>query len=278
MHKTLTLLFFLLTFHVYGQKVPAEIIQPILKEGTLLYYSERASINGFVDFFDKKCKQDHVEDYFSYSENGIHRCIFYSKSKLKVMVSFSYDSTFNNKKCKIDSVERDFTPLEHTLFEMRKNAGKEISSNPFFTIYKNTRVLLIPLIIGNERKVYMLTRPEDIGYILFGNDYLITMDSLNQVVQKKKLHEEITQFEYKTQPIDTKLSEITKHMHPGDTDGMITATDVATLMYFAESAKWKAHNVISKKYLSIWETSTKKFVVIYTDPAEMMKQKLPPTK
>ena len=58
------------------------------------------------------------------------------------------------------------------------------------------------------------------------------------------------------------------HSHLPETGDFITATDICTLMLYEKFAKWKTHNVVSEKYLSIWNCETDKLSVITLDAVE----------
>ncbi|MGB0431479.1 MAG: hypothetical protein ACPGLV_13475, partial [Bacteroidia bacterium] len=42
----------------------------------------------------------------------------------------------------------------------------------------------------------------------------------------------------------------------------ITATDICTLMLYGKYANWKKYNVVSKKYLNIWNCETEHLIVV----------------
>jgi len=52
------------------------------------------------------------------------------------------------------------------------------------------------------------------------------------------------------------------HNHQTETGEFITVTDICTLMLYAKFAKWKTHNVISEKYLNIWNCETNQLTVV----------------
>ncbi len=47
-----------------------------------------------------------------------------------------------------------------------------------------------------------------------------------------------------------------------ETGELITATDICTLMLYEKFANWTTHNVVSKKYLSIWDCQTDELVIL----------------
>lgn len=266
MNKTLTFILTLLTSSVIGQNVPTEKTQPIVAEGKLLYKSEMASWFGTDLFLANFQDKDKIGGYFSYTENDISKCIFFSRlDNPKVLGTISFDSTYNTKTAKVDLSERDFTSHENDLYTIRKIALVEINNDTMFKQYEKTNLNLIPLIKDNEKKVYVLTGPEENGVVIFGNDYLLTFDKNNKLKLKKELHKNIIPISYGGKEEEGKQVEGTIHNHSPETGEFITATDICTLMLYEKYAKWKTHHVVSEKYLNIWDCETDQLNVIPLD-------------
>ncbi|MDP1817975.1 MAG: hypothetical protein Q8K92_26215, partial [Leadbetterella sp.] len=64
----------------FGQKTPTEEAKPIVEEGKRLYRSEMASWYGTDLFLEKHKDQSSIGGYFSYTDNDISKCVFYSTS------------------------------------------------------------------------------------------------------------------------------------------------------------------------------------------------------
>lgn len=266
MNKTLTFILTLLTVNVFGQKNPMEEAQPIVVEGKLLYKSEMASWYGTDLFLENYKNSDNIGGYFSYNNQGIYKCIFFSNSdNPKVIGAISFDSTFSTKTAKTDLSEREFTAYENDLYVIRKIALSEVNSDTLFKTYKNTNLNFIPLISGNEKKVYILTGPQQNGVVIFGNDYLLTFDKNNKLTFKKQLHKNIIPIYFGGKEEEGKQIEGAMYSHLPETGDFITATDICTLMLYEKFAKWKTHNVVSKKYLNIWNCETDQLTVITLD-------------
>lgn len=264
MNKTLTIILTLITLSVFGQKNPTEEAQPIVAEGKLLYKSEIASWYGTDLFLENYKNRQNIGGYFSYTNNDITKCIFFSKAENpKVIGTILFDSTYNVKTAKIDLTERDFTQTENDLYKIRKIAYDELNTNAdgLFKFYKNTNPNIIPLINGQEKSVYILTGPQQSGVVIFGNDYLLTFDNNNKLLTKKQLHKNIIQIEY-GKSVEGKDVVGTIHNHLPETGEFITSTDICTLMLYAKLANWKTHNVVSKEYLNIWNCETNSLAVI----------------
>lgn len=270
MKKPLTIILTLLTLFAFGQKNPTEEAQPIVAEGKLLYKSEMASWYGTDLFLENYKDRENIGGYFSYSENDTAKCVFFSKAdKPKVIGTISFDSTYDVTNAKTDLTERDFTNTENDLYQIRNIALTELQSNEdgFFEVYQNTNPNIIPLINGKEKKVYILTGPQQSGVVIFGNDYLLTFDKNNKLESKKQLHKKIIPIEYGNVQEGQEV-EGAMHSHLPETGEFITATDICTLMLYSKFAKWKTHNVVSKKYLNIWNCETNTLTVIPMDTIE----------
>jgi len=262
MKKVIIILLTLLNLIVVGQDNPTEQAKPIVDEGKRLYKSEMASWYGTDLFLENYKDRANIGGYFSYTNNGVSKCIFFSKAdNPKVVGTISFDSTYNTKTAKTDLNERDFTANESDLYTIRKIALATINSDTLFKTYKNTSLNLIPLINGGEKKVYVLTGPQQNGVVIFGNDYLLTFDKGNNLISKKQLHKNIIPVNYGGKE-EGKEIEGTIHSHLPETGDFITATDICTLMLYEKFAKWKQHNVVSKNYLNIWNCLTDQLVVI----------------
>jgi hypothetical protein len=258
-----------MTLSVFGQKNPTEEAQPIVAEGKLLYRLEMASWYGTDLFLENYKKRENIGGYFSYSDNDISNCIFFSKSdNPKVIGTISFDSTYSVKKAKTDFTEREFTANENDFYAIRKIALSEANSDTLFRRYKNTNLNFIPLINGNEKKVYILSGPQQNGVVIFGNDYLLTFDKNNNLALKKQLHKNIIPIYYGGKEEEGKQTVGAMHSHLPETGDFITATDICTLMLYEKFAKWKTHNVVSKNYLNIWNCETDQLLVISMDAVE----------
>ncbi len=253
----------LLSLNALGQDNPTEQAKPIVEEGKRLYKSEMASWYGTDLFLENYKDRANIGGYFSYSDNYLAKCIFFSKAdKPRVIGTIPFDSTYNTKIAKIDLTERDFTSNESDIYEIRKIALTAINSDTLFRTYKNTNLNLIPLISGGEKKVYVLTGPQQNGVVIFGNDYLLIFDQDNKLISKKQLHKNIIPINYGGKEEEGKEIEGTIHSHLPETGDFITATDICTLMLYGKFTKWKQHNVVSKNYLNIWNCLTDQLVVI----------------
>ncbi len=270
MKKTLLAISLLVSLTALAQNNPTKKAQPIVEEGKLLYQSEMAAWYGTDLFLENYENRENIGGYFAYTVGDTSRCIFFSKSENPIVIgTISFDSTYNTHTAKANLSEREFTSSEFDLYIMRKLALAEINSDTLFKSYKNTRLNLIPLIHGNEKKVYVLTGPEQSGVVIFGNDYLLTFDKNNKLILKKRLHKNIIPIYYGDEDEKDVKIEGAMHSHLPETGDFITATDICTLMLYAKFAEWKTHNVVSKKYLNVLNCETNQLTVI---PMETIKK------
>lgn len=252
----------LITLSVAGQINPTEEAQPIVAEGKMLYKSEMASWYG-TDLFTKNyANKSNIGGYFSYTEDDTSKCVFFSKAeKPKIIGTISFDRTYNVKTAKTDLTERDFTANENEIFIIRQITLEEIKSDSLFRFYQNSNLNIIPLIYGKVKKVYVITGPQEMGVVLFGNDYLLTFDKNNKLLEKKKLHNNLIPIIFADEKEGVEV-EGSMHNHSADSGDFITATDICTLMLYARFTNWKTHNVISEKYLNIWNCETNELTVV----------------
>jgi hypothetical protein len=260
MNKVLSILASIIICQItFGQSKTDKITSKIIEEGKMLYKSEMASWYGTDIFIEKYKEKEKIGGYLSYSENEISRCVFYSKDENpKVIGTMDFDLTFKVDNAKTDLNEREFTRTEFDLYKIKNTALKIINSDTIFKRYNNTDLNLIPIINGNEKKVYVLTGPKNAGVIIFGNDYLLNFDKNNKLLNRKQLHRNIIQIEYGGK--DEIESSI--HSHTEETGDFITSTDICTLMLYAKFSKMKQHYVISKNYVSIWDCQKEILAVI----------------
>ncbi len=255
MKNLLPLLLLFIGSSLFGQsqKKIKKITDPIVAEGKMLYKSEMASWYGTDLFLENYKERQNIGGYFSYTKNDTSKCIFFSRTEVPIVIGdISFDSTYNIKTAQLDLEERKFDELENEYFEIRKLAYEAARSDTIFKTYKNTNLNFIPIIYDGKKKVYVLTGPEQNGVVIFGNDYLISFNEKNEIVEKKQLHRNIIPIHY-DQEEEGKEVVGSMHSHTEETGDFITATDICTLMLYGKYTSWETHNVVSKKYLSIWD-------------------------
>jgi hypothetical protein len=266
MNKILFLLLVISTYTSLAQENPTTLAQPIVDEGKRLYRSEMASWHGTDIFLEKYKNRENIGGYLSYTAGNTATCIFFSKSETPVVIgTMTFDSTYNLNNVKTELTERPFSSTEQDLYAIRKQAMITITTDTMFRTYKNTNLNLIPIITGSEKKVYVLTGPTQHGVLIFGNDYLLTFDNDNKLNTKKTLHKNIIPVYFGGKEEEGKEVIGTMHNHLPETGDFITATDICTLMLYEKFTPWKQHNVVSARYLNIWNCLTDQLTVVPLD-------------
>ena len=270
MNKLYLIILTILSISTFAQKNLNKEAGKIIAEGKILYKSEMASWYGTDLFLEKYSQRENIGGYFSYVENEIAKCIFFSRSEDPMVIGMmSFDESYNIQTAAVDLKERKFSKNENDLFTIRKIALAEINADTLFKTYKNTNLNLIPIIKGKERKVYVLTGPSVSGAIIFGNDYLLTFDKDNKLLTKRALHNNIISIPYGSK--DGETGE-TMHSHLPETGDFITATDICTLMLYEKFAKWTNHSVVSKKHMSIWNCKNDTLTIVPMDAIKKINQ------
>ncbi len=245
---------FISLYAQYGEDHVVKLTEPIVKEGKAMYRTEMASWYGTDIFLEAYKDRANIGGYFSYPDKDLTKCIFFSKTdNPKVIGTISFDRTYSTITAKTDLAERDFSVFEKDMYLLRKTASDLMRTDTFFKHYQNTDLNIIPIIGNGEKKVYFLTGPKNSGWVIFGNDYLVTFDEGYKVKEKKMLHRNIIPVEYGKKPEETGEIFATLHSHKGETGDFITATDICTLMLYAKFSKWQQHYIISEKFIGIWD-------------------------
>ncbi len=248
MKQLLTVFAVLLTLLVKSQNTE-KLSKEIKEEGIALYHSEMASWNGTDIFIENYKNRENIGGYFSYLDEGVPKCIFFSKSQ-KVIGTISFPANYNPKDAKLDLSERDFTPQETEYFTIRQNALKRIHNDTIFKVYKDTNLNIVPLIRNKVKKVYVLTGTSAANIVVFGNDYLITFDRNDEVRNVEKLHNSMIVQKINDEKTGHTISGM--HSHVIENWQTITPTDICTLMLYQKFTGWESYTTISKKFVSIW--------------------------
>jgi hypothetical protein len=263
MRNRLYLLLLLTSASVLAQGKLDKLREETVAEGKRLYASEMASWYGTDLFLEKYKEREKFGGYFSYVENNVPKCVFFSKGgNPKAICTITFDESYDTKTAVTDLLERDFTTLESDLCILRTTTLKAITTDTIFKHFKNTNFNLIPLISNGEKKVYVLTGPAgNNNVVIYGNDYLVTFDKKNRVKKIKRLHANILPVEYGDTDPDKK-AVAGMHSHLAATGELITATDICTTMLYEKLTGWDTYYVMSKRYVSLWNCKTDKLFVM----------------
>lgn len=225
----------------------------VIKEGTKLYRTEMASWYG-TDIFLAKFgdRRQNTGGYFSYLADNKAVCVFFSRGDSpKIIGTFSFDSTYDVNTAAFNGDEREPTQQELDLITIRQSALSEYKSDALFKSYKDMNPNFIPINDEDGKRVYILTGPQKEGVVVFGNDYLLTYDQENKLIDKRGLHKNIIPTEYGKQKGNVEVGAM--HSHLPETGDLITATDICTLMLYGKFTQWQQYIVVSEKNVSLWD-------------------------
>ena len=250
MKKLLFLILAIISLNIYSQHKKSD---KILNEGKLLYRLEKGSWYG-TDLFlaNYPNKRDSTGGYLSYEKDHKIYTIFFNRyDHNKVLARYKFDSIPKQKALDVE-LNKNATALEKELITIRLDAKKRMFENKdkFFSFYKETSPNFIPLITKNKKRVFIFTGPKTNGFVLLGNDYVLTYNKKNKFKKKEKLHNTLLQFAYKSEKKD---NPTVSTMHSHVVTKYITSTDICTLLLYKDFVEWKKHIVISKKYVSIFD-------------------------
>lgn len=263
MKKLLTLLAITFTTLTYAQN---KTTNQILEEGKLLFRLEKASWYGTDDMLARfPEKRDSIGGYLSYENlDGRVNNIFYSRFDPNyILVRYEFDIVPLEKPIKIDSINHQATEIEKNLITIRIDATKRLYANEdkTFKFYENTSNNIIPLILNNQKVVFILTASTSSDYILIGNDYKLTYNDKNEFVKTEKIHESLLNFAYKFEDPEIKT---TSTMHSHVLSDYISSTDICTLLLYKDFLDWNQHIVVSKNWVSIFNMENQTLFTVKT--------------
>ncbi len=248
---------------IYSQEYLDKQAKLITEQGIFLYKLEKGAWLGTDLFFEKFGeKKNLLGGYVTYPDKKNTKVVFYSNEKSpKVIATILFDESFDLKKVKLDTKERNLTKNENDLRLLREKSLFETRTNSTFEFYKNTGFNIIPIIQNEKKEVYILSGPKTNDVIIFGNDYLLTFDNGNNIKNVKKIHKNIIFQEFKKINDSVKFISAV-HTHLPESGDFMTATDICTIMLYGEKFGLENSIVHSENYVSIWDIKTKKLSIV----------------
>jgi hypothetical protein len=236
-----------------------KLTDSVMAEGKALFRSEWASWHGTDVFLEKfKARQSQIGGYVSYETATNLVNVFYTKGdKPLTMGVISFGKELNVKNYQIDTVPRQLNNIEEDLFSMRVSAAEALRTDTTFKRYDNISLNVVPFINKGVKRIYILSAPNTSGVILFGNDYLLNINSKNEVSSIKRIHNSLIS-------TDTKKNDVKAifHSHIPGKDETMSATDICTMMLYEKENNVKQAYVMSRKYVSIWDAKDDRLVVL----------------
>lgn len=274
MRKLIIIILSFFAINTFSQQIDlVRKAHKITEEGKYLYRLEMAAWHGTDIFLESFKEKARIGGYFTYMEKDTPKCLFFSKGDTpKVLGVVSFGDIKVVETATIDFKERDFKQEEKELYVMRTTALQHIQQDTLFKKYTNTNFNLLPVIYKGEKKVYVLTAPKKEGVVLFGNDYMMTFDKQDNLLDKKEIHRNLIPIKFELEDHDDSKEIVASvHSHAAETGEFITPTDICTLMLYGKFTGWKRHIVISENYVSVWDCISESLVIITTEEYERMR-------
>ena len=229
-------------------------LDSITNEGMNLYRLEKAAWFG-----TDRLMEDHEDlfnimggyvTYFNDAQQVVN--LFYSKfDSSRILVRFVFDSipTKTPKETIVNSPIASAQELD--LINLKIAALKFIRSDKegFFRSYRNTNLNLIPYVVNNSKKLFIVTGGTITDTVFLGNDYYLEFNDKYEVTQKKRIHQSLIAIS--TGHNDKEKTVATIHSHVDDTN--ITTTDICTLMLYRDYVSWDTHMVMGKENVCVFD-------------------------
>lgn len=258
------LVFMLAMSTVFARKPNAD---KILAEGMLLYRLEKASWHATDDLVANYPKLlAKVGGYLSYQANDGHvNTVFYSKNNPdSIVIRYQFTDLLNKTFTMLPLIGKKDRDTERELITVREDALKMMRENAdvFFTFYENTSVNCILVPVGRKKKVYILTAPKSYGNVLLGGDYMLTYNSKNLLVDRRKIHNSLITLSAGDN-VSNEKTAMTMHSHV--LSEAIDPTDICTLLLYKDFVDWKKHVVVGKKYVSVFDMDKETLAILTTE-------------
>lgn len=233
----------------------------IMEEGRRLYNLETAQMLGMRIFTTQLGKlADSAEGYFPYKDGSVYKCVFFDHHfDAQVLATITFDSTFSTKGTIVNTFNRPMNWKERDIYAIRLHALDDIRRDTaFYQMYSATEMKLLPMVDGNSRKLYVMTKSLDANIITFGNDYLLEFNTMNFLTDKKALHKGLITAEL---PYGVLNPENVEATHKEQQDYM-TATDVCTIMMNYKQANWQHYVGKGAQFVTIWYGDTNELQIV----------------
>lgn len=249
--------------------------ESILAEGVQLYRLEKASwyaTDDFVASYPRRVAD--VGGYISYqAEDGAVNTVFYHKDDAdSVLARYKFTALPDKAFVFADTVDPGERELEKRLITIRQDALDRMVENTddFFEFYPNTAINFIPVPVGREGLVYIVTAPTASGKVVLGGDYELAYNSRNRLKGRRKVHETLIELPARSGDPDHKMS-VTSHSHLHSS--AIEPTDICTLLLYKDFVEWKKHVVVGRGYVSVLDLDNQTLEIFTTEEWERLNER-----
>ncbi len=115
--------------------------------------------------------------------------------------------------------------------------------------------MIVPIVDGETRKVYVLSVATRGNIFVLGNDYLLQFNPANELVSKTEFHTNNLML-----PMGRKSSG---HIHGKTNSPYISATDICALMLYPKAFDQPSLRVVSPTHISEWDMASN---TLYIEP------------
>lgn len=247
--------------HASAQENLAIIADSIRREGILLYQLIQTCNTG-VELFESDTTGRlslRAAGFFSYREDSKYVLVMphrdsYDHHRPGRATSCRLDSSLNPKTAET-TVGRGLTDYEKEVFELWKLVHIMLEKDAGFKKARDTYFMVVPIVEGASRKVYVLSASSRNSNFVLGNDYLLYFNNAHELIAKKEFHTNLL--------MTPKGRKSSGHIHGRANSPYITATDVCAFMLHPKAFDQASMRVVSPTHISEWNMADN---TLYIEP------------
>ncbi|WP_341840747.1 hypothetical protein [Chitinophaga caseinilytica] len=244
--------------HASAQENLAIIADSIRREGLQLYQHIQARKTGVALFEADTTGRLSLQaaGYFSYRSGSDYVLIMPHRGSVKnpVVTSYRFDAHLTPQTAKME-VGRNMTAAETDIWELWNLATDLVKKDARFKKVRDTQFMIVPVVEGDVRKVYVLSTPSRSNTFVLGNDYLLQFNGAREEVSMTEFHTNLLMT-----PTGRKSSG---HIHGRANSPYITATDVCAFMLHPKAFDQASMRVVSPTHISEWNMADN---TLYIEP------------
>lgn len=245
-------------------------IDSVYKEGMLIYKNAKASWVGneiLIKILELNKETANLGGYLSYPKDSNTHFIFYNKEQ-EVVAETYFDSTFKAYKDNISFKKRKFNNIETRYYDIKQALAAYQKTDTIIKYYENTGMNIIPIEYMGKTKCYILSAPQFLGQVIYGNDYVIEFSKDLKVEKVSDIHKSIIPIEYAKDSLNNK----SYHTHTEEVGYLPTPTDIAITFLYGEIAQWSEHFIYTLELTTKLDIKTKKMEISKTQKLEDAKK------
>jgi len=264
MKYILIIALFFISFNAKSEQIIN--IDSVFKEGMLIYKNAKASWVGneiLIKLLELNKETANLGGYLSYPKDDNTHFIFYNKEQ-EVVAETHFDSTFKANKDNISFKKRKFNNIEARYYNIKQSLAKYQQHDTIIKYYENTGMNVVPIEFMGKTKCYILSAPQFLGQVIYGNDYVVEFTDDLEVKSVKDIHQSIIPIAYAKDSLNNK----SYHTHTEEVGFLPTPSDIAITFLYGELAQWTEHFIYSTELTTRLIISTKKMEISKTKKLE----------